>query len=69
MSRDPYATIIVVDPCDGDECHTTTLGDFLDDNIESFDRTEIHAMMVLPVGGVYEGGGGAGAAWKITRTA
>lgn len=53
-------------PEGGDVLAVTTLGEFWSDNDEAFDTSERTTMrLILRTNGVYHGGGGADAAWRI----
>ena len=59
---------LLLDPCDGDETFEIDTDEFLNDN-ETLSADEAQAIRALAVGQVYNGGGGAAAAWKVTRVA
>lgn len=52
---------------DGESPMTVALDDFLKDNEEGLDSSEVRAIKNLRPGQSYEGGGGAAPEWKITR--
>jgi hypothetical protein len=54
------------EPEGGDVLAVTTLGEFLADNADAFDHDERDLIAtILEANGVYHGGGGAAAAWRV----
>lgn len=45
------------------------MDEFLDDNAEGLDASEVAAIQALDVGDTYHGGGGASATWTVKRIA
>jgi hypothetical protein len=57
----------VVVVLDDEDPVTTTLGEFLKDNEDGLDASEVRAIKKLRPGESYSGGGGASPEWKVTR--